>query len=214
MTVIGLTGSIASGKSLVAAVLKEKGAVVIDADIVAREVVEPGTEGWNKLRTEFGDDILNLDGSINRKALGNMVFARSDSLKRLNNILHPIIVKEISGKINLFRAGSENQVMVIDAPLLIETGMHCLVDEVWVVEVPDEVQIRRLMERDRLTREQALARIKSQMPVQEKKKYADIVIDNNRNRDDTRKAVAELWETRFGKFEVEAVEETVEETKK
>jgi len=104
MTVIGLTGSIASGKSLVAEVLKEKGAVLIDADVVAREVVEPGTEGWNKLRTEFGDAVLNPDGTVNRKALGNMVFASPGLLKKLNNIVHPIIEKEVIGKINLFRA--------------------------------------------------------------------------------------------------------------
>ncbi len=210
MTVIGLTGSIASGKSLVAEVLKEKGAVLIDADVVAREVVEPGTEGWNKLRTEFGDAVLNPDGTVNRKALGNMVFASPGLLKKLNNIVHPIIEKEVIGKINLFRAGSVNgnEVMVIDAPLLIEAGMHRLVDEVWVVDIPHEVRVRRLMERDRLTREQALGRIKSQMPAEEKKKYAGIVIDNSGDRHDTRKAVAELWERRFGKPGVETVEKT------
>ena len=208
MTVIGLTGSIASGKSLVAEILKEKGAVLIDADVVAREVVEPGTEGWNQIRTEFGDAILNPDGTINRKELGNMVFASPGLLKKLNNIVHPFIIKEISREINLFRARTGNQVMVIDAPLLIEAGMQHMADEVWVVDVPDEVRVKRLMQRDRLTREQALDRIKSQMPAEEKKKYADIVIDNSGDRYDTRKAVAELWERRFGKPGVETVEKT------
>ncbi len=199
MTVIGLTGNIASGKSLVAEVLKEKDALIIDADVVAREVVEPGTEGWNKLRSEFGDDILNSDGTVNRKTLGDTVFANPVLLKKLNNIVHPIIIKEINDKIDSFRAGGGDRVMVIDAPLLIETGLHRLVDEVWVVDIPGELQVRRLMERDRLTREQAQERIDSQMPAAEKKKYADIVIDNSGDREHTREVVTELWERRFGK---------------
>ncbi|PKM80238.1 MAG: dephospho-CoA kinase [Firmicutes bacterium HGW-Firmicutes-14] len=210
MPVIGLTGSIASGKSLVAGILQELGARVIDADIVAREVVMPGTRAWEKIRDSFGDGVLNADnGTIDRKRLGRMVFSDPDKRKRLNEITHPLITDLIKKEIDTFRAGDggEGRVLVIDAPLLIETGLDQLVDEVWVVDIPVELQVARLMERDRLTRREALARISAQMPLEEKKKYARRIIDNSQDTASTRQMVMNLWKDCFGKSGVEIVDE-------
>lgn len=195
MAVIGLTGNIASGKSLVSGILKKMGALVIDADLIAREIVEPGTVQWQQIREAFGDDVLNPNLTINRSYLAGKVFGSSGLMQKLNNITHPVIVKKITAEINKFR--SENiilsSLLVVDAPLLIETGLHRFVDQTWVVYVPIEVQIERLMQRDNLTCEQAVKRINSQMSAEKKKEYADAVIDNTGNIDSTRKTVEKLW---------------------
>ncbi|MHB9096012.1 MAG: dephospho-CoA kinase [Eubacteriales bacterium] len=200
MLVIGLTGSIASGKSLVTKFLKELSARVIDADTVAREVIRPGTPGWLQIRRAFGEKTLNPDRTVNRKALGSMVFANPEQMKKLNAITHPLIIDQIRAEINRFRSGNSDppRVLVVDAPLLIETGLHQITDEVWVVEVPEEIQVQRLANRDGLTREQALQRIHSQMPAFEKRKYAQVVIDNSGDMESTRKIVQDLWKQRLG----------------
>ncbi len=200
MPVIGLTGSIASGKSLVTEILKDLGAQVVDADVVAREAVEPGSEGWRQVVAAFGEGVLKRDGTINRKLLGERVFKDPGLRTKLNNITHPIIIKEIRERIDRFRKHDAGlrRVLVLDAPLLLETGLDNLVDEVWVVDVPEETQVERLMERDGLSREQALRRIASQMGSAEKKKHADVVIDNSGDSAATRKQVMGLWEQRFG----------------
>ncbi|PKM45494.1 MAG: dephospho-CoA kinase [Firmicutes bacterium HGW-Firmicutes-8] len=205
MPVIGLTGNIASGKSLVSGILKELGARVIDADIVAREVVAPGTAGWRKIKETFGEGVLNPDLTVNRQILGSKVFNDPQQREKLNAITHPVIVEKIQAEVNTFRrsAPGPDKVLVIDAPLLIETDSDILVDEVWLVVIPEETQIERLIQRDGLTREQALARIRSQMPVSEKKKYAQVIIDNSRDADSTEKTVRKIWKEHFGGSGVE-----------
>lgn len=198
MSVIGLTGGIASGKSLVSAILRQLGAKVVDADEVARLVVEPGTAGLAEIRQDFGDKILNPDGSLNRKALGNIVFGNPDKLKRLNEITHPQILKYFMVEIDNFHKQNDSPTLILDVPLLIETDFQRLADEVWLVFVPKEVQVSRVMERDGVSREQALQRINSQMSVEEKQKYADVIIDNSGSAESTRQKVKELWELRFG----------------
>ncbi len=207
MPVIGLTGSIASGKSFVTKILKELGARIIDADVIARQIVEPGTVGWQQIKEAFGEEVLNPDLTVSRKKLADIVFPDRARMRKLNEITHPIIIQNIKEEINRFRmaAGEPTRVLVVDAPLLIETGLHELVDEVWVVDIPEELQIRRLMERDGLTREQALDRIGSQMPAAEKKKYADVVIDNSGDFSATRKTVEDLWKQHLTKSGVETV---------
>jgi len=205
MAVIGLTGNIASGKSLVSASLKSLGARVIDADTVAREVVLPGTGAWHKIVETFGPGVLNRDRTLNRVALGAIVFGAPHRLKQLNEITHPVIVERIKSEIDAFRSGGTG-VLVVDAPLLIETGLHRLVDEIWVVEIPADLQVRRLTERDRLTREQALERVCSQMATAEKRKYAQVIIDNSGDAARTRKIVERLWQERFGESGVETVD--------
>lgn len=205
MPVIGLTGNIASGKSLVSGILKELGARVIDADIVAREVVAPGTAGWRKIKETFGEGVLNPDLTVNRQILGSKVFNDPQQREKLNAITHPVIVEKIQAEVNTFRRSGPgpDKVLVVVAPLLIETDSDILVDEVWLVVIPEETQIERLIKRDGLTREQALARIRSQMPVSEKKKYAQVIIDNSRDTDSTEKTVRKIWKERFGGSGVE-----------
>ncbi len=195
MPVIGLTGSIASGKSFVSRILKELGAHVIDADVIARQVVEPGTAGWRQIKKVFGDEVLKPDLTVDRKKLAGAVFQDPQKMKKINEITHPLIISKIREEISQFRTSADaaDKVLVVDAPLLIETGLHNSVDQVWVVDIPEELQVRRLMKRDRLTREQALARIRSQMPTGEKKKYADVIIDNSGDLTSTRQAVKDLW---------------------
>jgi dephospho-CoA kinase len=202
MRVIGLTGGIASGKSTVSYMLRELGAEVIDADLVAKEVIEPGTDAWRELVSEFGPLILNRDRSINRRRLGRLVFGDPNRVKRLNALTHPRIVSRIAGRIAAARAAAaaaaprgpgETRVLVVDAPLLIEAGMTALVDQVWVVVVDSDTQVKRLMARDHFTFQEALNRLSAQMPPEEKARLADVVIDNRGPVERTRAQVLDLW---------------------
>lgn len=194
MPVVGLTGSIASGKSLVSRILKDMGITIVDADLVAREVVKPGQPAWHKIKKTFGSEVLNVDLTINRKLLAEKVFGNEQRLKSLNAITHPVIIEKIAGEINVFRTESRNRqkLLVIDVALLIETGLEKMVDKVWVVYIPEEIQIERLIKRDRITYEQALKRVRSQMSGEEKKKHADAVIDNSGTVEETRERVEQL----------------------
>lgn len=192
---IGLTGSIASGKSTVSGFLRELGAIVIDADKVAKEIVKPGTPALKEIVKCFGKDVLNKDGSLNRKKLADMVFSDSAKLKILNEITHPRIVEKIKNTIACLEKKDKTRLIVIDAPLLIETGLDKLVDEVWVVYVTPKTQIERLLQREKdMTHEEALKRINSQMSTDEKVKYADRVIYNNGSIVETKNQVKKLWE--------------------
>lgn len=199
MTIIGLTGSIASGKSLVSGILKELGANIVDADKIAREIVEPGQKAWMDIKNVFGADILSEDGTINRKKLAGLVFEFPDKLEILNSITHPHIIAKITEEVNNYRVQKDNLAgaLVIDAPLLIETGLNKLVDSVWVVFVPEKIQIERLMARDNISREEAQDRINSQMPANEKLKYADFIIDNSGGVFETKQKVESIWKQLF-----------------
>ncbi|OPY58097.1 MAG: Dephospho-CoA kinase [Pelotomaculum sp. PtaU1.Bin035] len=191
MITIGLTGNIGSGKSTVARYLESLGAIVIDADQVAREVVTPGTPAMAEIVENFGPDILNSNGSLDRKKLGSIVFSDPRAMARLNKITHPRIVEAINlemQKTNL-SPGSRNKLLVIEAPLLIEVGLYKGVDEIWVVIVNENKQIERLGERDGLSSKEARLRIAAQMSQEEKQKYARRVIDNSGSREDTIKQV-------------------------
>lgn len=190
---IGLTGGIATGKSTVAALLKEKGAVIIDADIIARELVEPGRPAWQEIVDWLGRDILHLDGSINRERLGALVFSDEPARRKLNAILHPRVGQEMALRAEAARAANPQTVLVYDVPLLIEAGMQQAVDQVLLVYSSHKTQLRRLLVRDNLTREEALKRIRSQMPIEEKKKYAHAVIDNSGSRAQTARQVEDFW---------------------
>ncbi|HWI55237.1 MAG TPA: dephospho-CoA kinase [Desulfobacteria bacterium] len=194
MPIIGLTGSIATGKSMVSGFLQQMGIRVIDADLVAREIVAPGLPAWRQIRDYFGEEVLDPDLSINRKNLADEIFGDKEKISKLNEITHPVIIEKITSEINEFRSNGSNdrEILVVDVPLLIETGMHKIVDKVWVVYVPEELQLKRLMDRDGLTHTQAVKRIKSQMPVSEKKKYADAVIDNSGSITETKEKVGHL----------------------
>ncbi|MFR6291002.1 MAG: dephospho-CoA kinase [Peptococcaceae bacterium] len=173
--VIGLTGGIACGKSTVSAYLRQKGISVIDADLVAREVVEPGTMGLQQIKEVFGWQYICPDGTLNRQLLGKKVFADPEALQQLNAIMKPLILEQLQLQIE-----DAQDVVVLDAPLLLEDEQyHQLADIVWVVTAAPAVQLERLMQRNGYGRQQAQERIDAQMTEQQRLAYADGVIQNN-----------------------------------
>lgn len=191
---IGLTGSIATGKSTVTNMLKELGAFVIDCDKTARDVVAPGTRGLAKIEAAFGKDAIAGDGSMDRVYIGDLVFRNPEMKKRLENILFPLIFEALDEELlRLERAGA-TPVVFLDMPLLYEVKYDSYVDEVWLVYVPFEVQLSRLMKRNGYTKEEALLRIHSQISVDKKKSLAQQVIDNSGTLEDTKEQVRSLWE--------------------
>ncbi|MEL7563841.1 MAG: dephospho-CoA kinase [Dehalobacterium sp.] len=193
MKVIGLTGGIASGKSTVASLLRELGAYIIDADRIAREVVLPGRSAYLDIVKEFGEEIFGLDGEINRPKLGEIIFRNPQARERLNEITHPRIYSEIKRQIEERSKENPRGIIVVDIPLLIETGMTEIADEVWLAALPEKQQITRLMERNGYTEEEAKERIKSQMPLDEKRKFAHRIIDTSGLLKDTRSQVNFFW---------------------
>lgn len=194
MIIIGLTGNIGSGKSTVARCLAELGAEVIDADIVARDVVAIGTVGLKKIIEEFGTGILDQKGDLDRAAMAAIVFDNLEARLKLEAIIHPEVIRLISGRILNYRNGlGSAPVLVVEVPLLIETGMHKMVDEVWVVIAGREAQIKRVMDRSGLSLFEVQKRIQVQIPQEEKCKYADKIIDNSGSVDKTVRQVKDLW---------------------
>lgn len=175
--VIGLTGGIACGKSTVSAYLKEKGIPVIDGDIVARQIVEPGTKGLEQIVEAFGSEYLYPDGTLNRAMLGSYVFADTEALQKLNAITKPLLLEAFKTQM---KALQEHSVIVLDVALLLEDEeYHNLANRVWVVTVSPETQLARLMARSGYTAEEAQNRINAQMSCEDRIAYADAVIDNN-----------------------------------
>jgi dephospho-CoA kinase len=176
---VGLTGSIGVGKSFVTSVFEELGCHVLDADQTAREVVMPDTPGLKAITQEFGEEILNPDGTLNRKQLGALVFADENRRQRLNHILHPFIIARQDEIMRGWEAEDPNGIGIIDAARRIESGGYKRFDKLIVVHCRPEVQLERLMLRDNLSRDEALRRINSQMPQEEKQKFADYLIDTS-----------------------------------
>ncbi|KOS67671.1 dephospho-CoA kinase [Lysinibacillus contaminans] len=194
--IIGLTGSIASGKSTVAKMMKELGLPIVDADVVARVVVEPGTETLGIIAQNFGEDILLEDGNLNRAKLGDIIFHEPAKRKILNDIMHPAIRAEMIRQRDALLAAGEKHV-VMDIPLLFESKLQHFVERILVVSVKEEVQLQRLMERNALSKEDALARIHSQLPVSVKEKGAHAVIYNNEKLEQTKEQLEKIlthWE--------------------
>jgi dephospho-CoA kinase len=176
---VGLTGGIGSGKSEVSRRLRGLGAVVIDADAVAREVVEPGTPGLAAVVEEFGDGVLRADGTLDREGLGRIVFGEPAKLAALNAIVHPLVGERIAQMMTDVERGSPDAVVVYDVPLLVENNLQGGYDVVLVVAATPETQLRRLVEQRGMSREDAQARIAAQAPLSAKLAVADIVIDND-----------------------------------
>lgn len=187
---IGLTGGVGSGKSTVSSYMHELGIPVIDGDKLAREAVIPGSRAMAEMRKAFGPHIFLPDGSLNRPKMGEIVFNDEEKRQKLNSIIHPFIWHRTREE--LIRAQEEGfPVVVLDMPLLLEISWQLRVEEVWLVEVPLEVQIARVISRDGFTREQVMERIGKQMPTTNKMNYADVIIDNSRSVEDTRRQVRE-----------------------
>ncbi|MDD2509879.1 MAG: dephospho-CoA kinase [Syntrophomonas sp.] len=185
MKTIGLTGGIASGKSVVARALQEMGAVLISADKIGHQVIEPGKAAYHNLIEAFGKGILNPDRRINRKKLGDIVFKDPQKLQLLNQLTHPPIMQEIKLKLAQIQQEQPAAIVVMEIPLLYETRMEKLFDQVWVVWVDRDTQIERLMARDAIDRSDAIRRIDSQMPLNEKARRADLLIDNRGSIEET-----------------------------
>ena len=183
---VGLTGSIGVGKSFVASIFVELGCHVLDADQTAREVVMPGTPGLKALTEAFGEEILNPDGTLNRKQLGAVVFNDESQRQRLNHILHPFIIARQDEIMNGWEAEDPDGIGIIDAALMIESGGYKRFDKLIVVHCRPEVQLERLMLRDKLSRDEALRRISSQMSQEEKQTFADYLIDTSDGFESTR----------------------------
>ncbi|MFE5387685.1 dephospho-CoA kinase [Bacillus thuringiensis] len=176
--VIGLTGGIASGKSTVSEMFRELSIPVIDADVIAREVVEQGKPAYNKIVEVFGAEVLQQDGELDRPRLGSIVFYNEEKRLQLNKIVHPAVREEMNRKKEMYiKEGM--QAVVLDIPLLFESKLTSLVDRVLVVAVKPHTQLERLMKRNNFSEEEATARIQSQMPLEEKVKNADEVINND-----------------------------------
>jgi dephospho-CoA kinase len=193
MIVIGLTGGIATGKSTVTNYLAGLGTVIIDADKLARELVLPGSLALKEIKAIFGGQVIQEDGFLDRKALGKIIFSDQTQREQLDNIMIPKIIARTEELIEHYRR-ADVSVVVIDAPLLFEVGMNDIVDTVWVVYVPRDVQIHRLMARDGLTEFQAKERLAAQTSIEEKRLLADNVIDNSGNMAHTFQQVEELWQ--------------------
>lgn len=193
MLIVGLTGGVASGKTAVSQVLKEEGAYVIDADQIARELVQPHKPAWNELIKAFGKEILQEDGFIHRKKLADKVFADPKKRKLLNQILHPRIKEEMDRRTKEIGQKDSEAIVVIDAPLIVELGDHREMDKLIVVASTQTQQIERLKERDRIGPEEALRILSSQMPVEEKVNLADFVIRNEGSLEETKKRAKEVF---------------------
>jgi dephospho-CoA kinase len=193
MLVVGLTGGIASGKSTVAAMLRERGAAIINADTLGHRVLERDSDGWSRVVATFGEGILTESGEIDRKRLGAIVFADPEQLKRLNAISHPRIRAMALEEIAALRARGDVDVAVVEAALLFEGHWDDFCDEVWVVYVPEEVALARLVERNGLSEVHARERIRAQMPVDEKRARADVVLVNTGSLAELEAQVDEAW---------------------
>jgi dephospho-CoA kinase len=191
---IGLTGSIGVGKSFVAGVLAELGCRVLDADDTARAVVAPGSSGLRDVVTAFGPEFLTPDGALNRSKLGSLVFADEEKRKRLNSILHPHIMAQQDERLRQWESEDMNGIAVVDAALMIESGGYKRFDKLIVVHCRPEVQLERLILRDTLNPAEAAKRIAAQMPQEEKKKFADYLIDTSDGFDAARKRTGEVYE--------------------
>jgi dephospho-CoA kinase len=194
MLIVGLTGGVASGKTTVSQILEEEGAYLIDADRIARELVQPQTPAWNELKEAFGEEILREDGALHRKRLAEKVYSSPKQRELLNRILHPRIKTEIGRSIREIGQKDPGAIVVIDAALIIELGDHLEMDKIIVVTSTEAQQIERLRVRNGMTPKEARRIISAQMDLEEKLKVADFVIRNEGSLEETKRMVKEIFQ--------------------
>ncbi len=194
--IVGLTGGIVSGKSTVAQMFRQLGAEIVDADKIARSIVEPGEKTWKNIVHYFGKEILKNNQEINRKELARIVFTDKEKLEKLNKITHPEIVVIIKSKIEEMRSkdSPDGAICIIEVPLLFEANLEGMMDKIIVVYLNREEQIKRLLIRNSLNQEEAINRIDSQIPLEKKLQKADYVIDNCTSLSHTRIQVKQIWQ--------------------
>jgi dephospho-CoA kinase len=192
MIIVGLTGSVGTGKSTVASFFKELGAYIIDWDELAREVVRPHLKAWEEIVEYFGKDILNEDLTLNRQKLADIVFPNREKVEKLNQIVHPQVFKEDERITNQIKSLEPAALIIKDIPLLSEVAGHIFVDKIIVVSVSEQTQLRRLEEKG-MSREDAKNRMESQLPLEEKIKSADFVINNDGSLEETKRQVEEIY---------------------
>jgi dephospho-CoA kinase len=194
MLIVGLTGGMCSGKSTVASMFSELGCLIIDADQVARKLVEPEASAWKRIVKVFGKEILNKDKTLDRKKLAAIIFEDAGKRKLLNSILHPLILREEERLIKEATSKGDHKIAIVSAALMIEAGTHKRFQKIIVVWCNKEVQIERIMKREKVTRKEALQRWSAQLSGQEKKRYAHYVINTSGPFTQTRKQVVQIYE--------------------
>ncbi|KPK38892.1 MAG: hypothetical protein AMJ78_09325 [Omnitrophica WOR_2 bacterium SM23_29] len=193
MLIIGVTGGFSTGKTTVAKIFGQLGAVVLDADAIVHSLIKPRKNAWKRIRDCFGEEILNKDKTINRRALAAVVFSNKRRLKKLCDIIHPLVYREIERALKKMKRKNPDAIVVLDIPLLFESGGKSMVDKSVVVKADRSAQIERASKNLGLTRMQILQRIKAQMPLREKARAADFVIDNSGTLNSTRKQAIGIW---------------------
>ena len=194
MILVGLTGGLATGKSAVARLFQDCGAVVLDADVLARQLVEPGKPAWRDIVRAFGKQVLSPDRSLDRHALAKIVFRNRAKLKKLNAIVHPRVAREQTRLTREIARKDPDAVILYDAPVLIEAGAHKRMGKIVVVSADQETQIKRLRNRNHLSRTEALRRVRSQLPLAQKVKLADYVIDGTLSFEQTKNEVQRIYD--------------------
>jgi dephospho-CoA kinase len=190
----GLTGGIATGKSTVSEIFRRAGAVIIDADKMTHQSMRNKQPVWQEIVAHFGNKVLGADGEINRRILGNIIFNDEKEKNVLNQIVHPRVRQEIDKRLASIEKETPTSVVILDTPLLIEVGWHREVQEVILVYAPRDIQLQRLMARNGLSKKEGMARIQSQMPIEEKRCHASIIIDNSGDVEDTRKKTLAVYD--------------------
>ncbi len=193
MITAGLTGGIATGKSTVSSILMEAGAIIIDADTIARDAVRKNLPAWHEIVRIFGKEVLLPDGEIDRAYLGGIIFGDPSKKEILNKIVHPYVIQKVAELIEEIGKESPDSIVILDVPLLIEAGMDKGMEDVILVYTPEHIQIKRLIERDGISDEDALLRVRSQMPIEKKREFATIIIDNNGTLQATRERALEVF---------------------
>lgn len=196
MILICLTGSIATGKTTISNFMAKKGCILIDTDLVVHNMYNSGTEASKKIKNEFGDNCINEDGSVNRKKLGDIVFENKDKLKKLNEIIHPLVREEVFRQTDIYKQiekeNNLNLIVVYVIPLFFETGSNYPVDYILVSHCSEENQLERLIKRNNFTKEEAINRIKSQIPIKEKMSKANFLINTNESISSIKRQVSDL----------------------
>ncbi|MBT5468971.1 MAG: dephospho-CoA kinase [Nitrospina sp.] len=189
---VGLTGGIGSGKTLAASFFKEFGAYVLDADLICRELVEPGKPAWNEISKIFGEEILDPSGNLDRKKLARIVFENKKKKIELEEILHPRVFESEKLKYESIRKKHPKALVIVDAALLIESENYKNMDKVVVVDSDEKTRINRIQARNKMSLDEVVARMKNQMPGEEKKQYADFILENSLDKDKLREQVKDL----------------------